>query len=290
MTAVTPSSSPATAHRLPSDRDTASPFWTEGLPPSLEEHTKRLFVEYSKIPEEKLEQHLDEAPRQRRKAWNYCPYPCIGLWLFLKLQLRNNKEFDEAVRRTQQGHKLLDFGCAIGQDLRSLAHAGAPLTMLYGADLVDKFFDAGFVLFKDADSGITFRQANALDQNALQEWHGQFPIVTCNYVQHCFSIEDQETFAALILKLLSGGPNDLLFGRTGGTKLEARREVIHGDQRFYRHSQTSFKQFWERMVAKFGRKASVETWIDDAPAFELKGEAKDKFEPVRNLMYAIRFT
>ncbi|KXH66531.1 hypothetical protein CSAL01_10613 [Colletotrichum salicis] len=104
------------AHRLPTDKDTNSPFWTEKLPP-LEEHTKKLFIEYAKIPKDKLQEHLEEA---RKKAWNDCPYPCIGLWLFLKLQLRNNKEFDEAVQRTQQGEKLLDFGCAIGQDLRSL--------------------------------------------------------------------------------------------------------------------------------------------------------------------------
>lgn len=169
------------------------------------------------------------------------------------------------------------------------AHAGAPTTQLYGADLVDKFFDAGFALFKDAHSGITFRQANALDADTLPGWEGQFSIVTCNYVQHCFSIEDQETFASVILRLLSGGPNDLFFGRTGGTRREARREIIHGSQRFYRHSQASFAEFWTRMAARVGRMARVETWIDDVPAFELKGEARDRVEPVYNLMFAIRF-
>lgn len=79
-------------------------------------------------------------------------------------------------------------------------------------------------------------------------------------------------------------------GRTGGTKFEARREVIHGGQRFYRHSETSFKEFWERMAADFGRKAKVETWIDDAKLYELPEEAKSRgVEPVCNLMYQIRF-
>lgn len=164
--------------------------------------------------------------------------------------------------------------------------------MLYGADLVPKYFDAGHVLFNDGAAGISFRQANALDENALQEWHGQFPIVTSNYVQHCFGIDEQEKFATVILKLLSGGPNDLFFGRTGGTKFEARREIIHGGQRFYRHSQTSFNEFWERMAAKFGRKAKVETWIDEEVLYELnlpqEGESKG-LERVCNLIYAIRF-
>lgn len=164
--------------------------------------------------------------------------------------------------------------------------------MLYGADLVPKYFDAGHVLFNDGDAGISFRQANALDEDALREWHGQFPVITSNYVQHCFGIDEQERYATVILKLLSGRPNDLIFGRTGGTKLEARREIIHGGQRFYRHSQTSFKEFWDRMAARFGRKASVETWIDDELLFELNlpQEPESKgFERVCNLMYAIRF-
>ncbi|OHE96205.1 hypothetical protein CORC01_08423 [Colletotrichum orchidophilum] len=280
------------AHRLPSDTDTNSPFWTDGLPLPLEEHTKKLFVEYAKIPEDKLEEHLEEA---RKKAWNDCPYPCIGLWLFLKLQLRNNKEFDEAVLRTQKGEKLLDFGCAIGQDLRSLAHAGAPTTMLYGADLVPKFFDAGHALFNDRDSGITFRQANALDgTDALPDWRGKFSIITCNYVQHCFSLDDQETFAGLLLDLLSGRKGDLVFGRTAGTtEGPARREEMHKGQRLYRHTEASFVAFWERMAAREkgggGRRVRVETWVDEVPAFELRGPGMARFESVKNLMYAIRF-
>lgn len=84
--------------------------------------------------------------------------------------------------------------------------------MLYGADIVPEYFDAGHVLFNDTGAGITFRQANALDENALKEWHGQFPIITSNYVQHVFGVEEQEKYATVILKLLSGGPNDLFFG------------------------------------------------------------------------------
>jgi len=157
--------------------------------------------------------------------------------------------------------------------------------MLHGADLENKYFEAGRVLFNDGDAGISFRQANVLDENALQEWHGQLPIVTINYVQHCFSIENQEKFATVTLKLLSGGENDLFFGRTGGTKLETRPEIMHGGQRFYRHSQTSFKEFWERMAAKSGSKARVETWIDE----DLLFEGPKWFERACNLMYTIRF-
>jgi hypothetical protein len=38
--------------------------------------------------------------------------------------------------------------------------------MRYGADIVPKYFDAGYVLFNDAGSGFTIREANALDEEA----------------------------------------------------------------------------------------------------------------------------
>ncbi|KAK1518008.1 uncharacterized protein CCOS01_12265 [Colletotrichum costaricense] len=276
------------AHRIPTDRDTNSPFWTETLPP-LEEHTKRLFIEYAKIPEDKLQDHLEEA---RRKAWDDCPYPCIGLWLFLKLQLRNNREFDEAVWRTQRGENLVDFGCAVGQDLRSLLHAGSPPQSLHGIDLTPSFFSAGKSLFNDPHTPITFLQANALSPPSTlpSSWRDNFTIITANYVQHCFSLQDQETYAAFLLALLSGKSNDLIFGRTAGTtEGEARREEMHKGQRLYRHTEASFVEFWTRAAAQHGRRARIETWVDEVPAFELRGEGMERFEPVKNLMYSIRF-
>ncbi|KAK0374626.1 hypothetical protein CLIM01_08030 [Colletotrichum limetticola] len=297
------------AHRIPTDRDTNSPFWTETLPP-LEEHTKRLFIEYAKIPEDKLQDHLEEAvgcspPDLSNSHSFFLPLdfpkpdflsivnvPCIGLWLFLKLQLRNNKEFDEAVWRTQRGENLVDFGCAVGQDLRSLVHAGSPPQSLHGIDLTPSFFSAGKSLFNDPHTPITFLQANALSPPSTlpSSWRNNFTIITANYVQHCFSLQDQETYAAFLLALLSEKPNDLIFGRTAGTtEGEARREEIHKGQRLYRHTEVSFVEFWTRVAAQHGRRARVETWVDEVPAFELRGEGMERFEPVKNLMYSIRF-
>jgi len=62
MTAATATSTAAVGKpHLPSDRSTETPYWKEDIPIPLEDNTKKLFVEYSKIPEDKLEQHLEEA-------------------------------------------------------------------------------------------------------------------------------------------------------------------------------------------------------------------------------------
>lgn len=164
--------------------------------------------------------------------------------------------------------------------------------MLYGVDIEPKFFDAGHTLFNDRAGGISFRQANVLDEDVLQEWHGQFSIVVSNYVQHCFNPEGQEKFATLILKLLSGKPNDLFFGRLGGATIETRRTILYGGQLFYRQSPTSFRNFWEPMAAKFGRKARVEAFIDKELLFGMKlpqEPGSKEFDRACNLIYAIRF-
>ncbi|TLS30237.1 hypothetical protein PpBr36_02404 [Pyricularia pennisetigena] len=289
MTAVARTASQIAASRgLPTDTDTNTPRWLDKSPLPLDEDAKKLFVEYSKIPEDELEQHLIEA---RKRAWECCPYPCIGHWVFLKLQLRKNAEFDEAVRRTQQGQKLLDIGCAIGQDLRSLAHAGAPQNMLYGIDLEERFFEAGKFLFQDPDVQITFRQADALDPDALQDWHGHFSIITCSYVLHLMTMEEQEKLVEVMLKLLSGAPDDLVFGRTGGTEPEGRHEFIREGRRLYRHSTKSMEELWTRVATKSGRKVVVESWIDPVPPLQVNLlAASGDVEPIRNLIFAVRLS
>ncbi|TLD15413.1 uncharacterized protein PgNI_02361 [Pyricularia grisea] len=295
MAAVASAASQIAASRgLPIDTNTNTPSWVEQVPLPLDEDSRKLFIEYAKIPEAELEKHLIEA---RMRAWECCPYPCIGHWLFLMLQLRKNPEFEEAVRRTRQGHKLLDIGCAVGQDLRDLpehpqAHAGAPQTMLYGIDLIEHFFEAGKFLFRDPDVQITFRQADVLEPDALQDWRGNFSIVTCNYVFHLMGIEDQEKLAGAILKLLSGKPDDLVFGRTGGTEGEGRHEAFREDLKLYRHSTKSMEELWTCVAAKYGRKAVVESWIDPSPLPQSHWALainKD-FEPVRNLIFSVRLS
>lgn len=61
MTASTQSSTAEVKPSLPSDRGTRNAWFQEAIPLPLEDDAKRLFVEYSKIPEDKLEQHLDQA-------------------------------------------------------------------------------------------------------------------------------------------------------------------------------------------------------------------------------------
>lgn len=64
MTGATPGSITAEGEPcINSVRAANIAWWNEDIPLPLEDDTKKLFVEYSKIPEDKLEQHLLEAVR-----------------------------------------------------------------------------------------------------------------------------------------------------------------------------------------------------------------------------------
>lgn len=65
-------------------------------------------------------------PAQRDQAWQIAPYPCIGGWMFLQLNMSLSPVYDEVLCRLKKGEKLLDLGCCFGQDIRKLVHDGAP--------------------------------------------------------------------------------------------------------------------------------------------------------------------
>lgn len=74
--------------------------------------------------------------KQRGRIWHIHPYPCIGMWGFLKPTLKwseINGEYNQVVRRIKHGDKFLDVGCAMGQDLRWLAADGVPTENLFAA-------------------------------------------------------------------------------------------------------------------------------------------------------------
>ena len=48
------------------------------------------------------------------------PYPCIGHYRFLDIQIVKSRAYNEIVGRLSKGEQLLDVGCCIGQELRQL--------------------------------------------------------------------------------------------------------------------------------------------------------------------------
>ncbi|KAF7162847.1 hypothetical protein CNMCM5623_007969 [Aspergillus felis] len=79
-------------------------------------------------------------------AW---PFPCIGIFRFLDFPAYLQPVYPEVLSRIRAGETFLDLACCFGQDIRKLAHAGAPAVNLIGVDTEPRFLDLSSQLFKD---------------------------------------------------------------------------------------------------------------------------------------------
>ena len=65
-------------------------------------------------------------PDQRGQVWKIAPYPCVGGFKFLELNMSLSPTYGNVLSRLKGGDKLLDLGCCLGQDIRKLVYDGVP--------------------------------------------------------------------------------------------------------------------------------------------------------------------
>ncbi|KAK5116957.1 hypothetical protein LTR62_006678 [Meristemomyces frigidus] len=234
-------------------QDEYKQFYTEelDLPPS----TKDVLVNYSNIPEGKVESH-------RAKAWSIHPYPCIGMFRFCHLAIGNHALYkSEILPRMLSGQQTyLDLGCAFAQDIRRLVADGVLSEKCYGADLRLDFLNLGYELFNDRQSlKSKFIEADIFDANSgLRELEGNIDIVDASSFFHLFRYHDQKAVARSVIKLLRPQKDSLVVGRqVGSTKPgEVNRKSGHGSM--FRHDMASWRKLWEEVGGEVGVKFQVE--------------------------------
>src|SRR5690242_15576227 len=116
------------------------------------------------------------------------PYPCLGHWGFLNLNIQKSDAYGEVLRRIKNGEQYLDIGCCMGQDIRKLVYDGAHSENIYASDLQGQFWDIGYEMFLDQQSlKATFVEADVFDdKSGLQELTGKFDIVHAASFFHLF--------------------------------------------------------------------------------------------------------
>lgn len=149
------------------------------------------------------------------------PYPCLGQFRFLELNLANRANlYPRLLSRLRDGdHKFLDVGCCLGQDIRKLAHDGVPSENLAGIELEAGFVDLGYQLFRDRDTlRSKFYVGTILDDDwtVLKELEGQFDVVQLGMILHLFTWEEQAKVFQQAIRLLKAEGDVAIIGQATG--------------------------------------------------------------------------
>lgn len=148
---------------------------------------------------------------------------------------------------------MLDLGCCVGQELRSLASAGVPSENLYGSDLVPNFLSKSYELFNDRDKfkGKLLQAdifSDALFDDAFKGLEGKFRVLHAGLFLHLFSRGQQLVVCEKIVKLLSEEKGSVFLGEQVGCLGGGLRGVGSGSRTSFLHDEKTFAEMWDEVA------------------------------------------
>jgi SAM-dependent methyltransferase len=214
--------------------------------------------------------------KQRDRAWEIHPYPCVGQLRIIDLCLSRSPSYQLVLSRLQNGARLLDLGCCFAQDLRKLVRDGAPSTNLYGAELKPEFISLSYELFLDKDTfGAHFMQADIFEEGgALQELEGKMDIVQVGLFLHLFDLEGQTAACKKIVRLLKQEKGVLVTGQQVGATEPVQMPRGSGSK-MYKHNAESFEKMWRDVGEQTGTQWKVTASLDAGLGIEEKKRTWD---------------
>ncbi|KAI1179385.1 hypothetical protein F4777DRAFT_534040 [Nemania sp. FL0916] len=243
-----------------------------------------LMSSYSGVPAEEQIAHIT---RLRNEGYAEFPYPCMGSFRFLDLDLARHEAYQEHVLAPLAQPAVpgkieplfLDCGCCLGQDLRKLVVDGAAPSRLWASDIKARFIELGFELFRDGHKlprdhflcpGNLLADADsdaAAAEDRLSVLNDRVTILSISAVFHLFDLDDHRRIADRCLRLLrkdTGAPV-LIVGAHGGLKVPARLPRARQNSYRYLHNGESWEALWREVCAQ-------PRWRDRVAAVEVKSK------------------
>ncbi|KFY36400.1 hypothetical protein V494_05040 [Pseudogymnoascus sp. VKM F-4513 (FW-928)] len=243
-------------------RSKDSPFYDPTLK-HLSKEVRDLLESYSGIESDRVVPHVEEI---RDQAWAIFPYPCIGLFRFVELNLRTSPLYPTILSRLKGGKQnFLDLGCCLGSEIRQLVADGAPSENLYGTDLRYEFWELGYELFGDSDRlKASFFTGDVFDPaSELGKLDGTLDVLHAGLFFHLFSYEQQIEVAKRVIKLMRPVEGSLLVGWQVGSSDSGLLQSADGKSILYRHDEKSWTGLWREVSEQTGVKFAVEAWLED---------------------------
>ncbi|OAP63117.1 hypothetical protein AYL99_02344 [Fonsecaea erecta] len=238
-----------------------------------------LLAEYAGIPPEAQKEHIKTVRDQAFKSY---PYPCLGRWRFLELDLSRHPLYHSYIVPMMSNDEkaadgaaagggkddwiFLDLGCCLGQDIRKLIFDGGDASRIYGADLRPEFIDVGYALFRDEDkfprAEHFIAPADVFDFSPESELSkkcdGRVGILHSTSVFHLFDWDQQVAMACRCLQLMTTKNGRVLICgcQVGNVTAGEFPRRLGGGSR-YRHNEASWKKMWDEVVRQESSKYEI---------------------------------
>nr|BAW27597.1 putative methyltransferase [Aspergillus stellatus] len=226
----------------------------------VKEPVRSILEEYSQIPANEILAHVQKL---RDTAFAIFPYACVGQFSFLELSIASSPCYPEILRRVKDGEKLLDLGCAFGQELRRLIYDGAPHANLYGSDLRPEFLQLGCDLFLDHERmNKQLIPADIVDERSelIARVGGQIDMVYISLFLHVFDWDKQVVVAKRVFSLMRAKPGSMIVCRVVACRDQAVLNATQTRMPYYYHDLASWNRLWEKVQEQTGFKLDVQSW------------------------------
>ncbi|KAI1115278.1 hypothetical protein F5Y14DRAFT_410765 [Nemania sp. NC0429] len=239
---------------------------------------------YSGVSEHEQISHITKV---RNEAYAQFPYPCMGTFRFLELDLSRHDAYEEHVlgplRQPAVPGKpeplFLDCGCCLGQDIRKLAVDGVPPERLWASDIEPRFIELGFELFRDGHKlprdhflcpGNLLAEAGDPSEEVedrLTVLDDRVTVLNITAVFHLFDLDEQKRIAHRCLRLLRKDSGDdqpvLVLGAQVGGREAQRVRRAYNDKFRYVHTAESWEALWREVCGQ-------PRWRDRVAAVEVR--------------------
>lgn len=238
--------------------------WYDPPITSIPKPVRDLLENYSHVPPEEVIPRIIET---RDKIWDVFPWPCVGQFRFLDLSLSQQPSYPAIMQRLVAGDRLLDVGCCLGQDLRKLAHDGAPPASLFGLEMQGEFISLAYEFFNDRDGpfrAATFIQADVLDvkKKEVAKVAGSFGIVHLGMVLHIWDLELQTKACERLVELLRDAKGVIIVGQSVGNVAGKEVYIPSRGHGIYKHDVDTFAAMWKEVGRRTGTEWIVRAQLD----------------------------